>query len=132
MAPISPLFVAFFTMQFIWLSVYVIKQRIRSGTKLGDGNDTKLRSASAAHNNFAQYVPLMLIILILCELSNVGRLYCTLLGGAMLLGRLSHSYGLIVAEHRPSPSLRFRKIGMMLTFITMGTGAIVLLVKFYA
>jgi|GEM_PF-1059492 len=132
MALVSPLFVALFTAQLLWLSFYVIKQRLRSGTKLGDGGDARLTSAIAAHSNFTQFVPLMLIILIFCEVSTVGSVYCFVLGSAMFIGRVLHSYGLIVAEHRPTPTLRFRQAGMLLTFATLIIGAITLLVTHYA
>lgn len=132
--PITSIYVFVFAFLFVMLSYNVIKLRQEHGVGLGDGGHNALTRAIAAHGNFAQYVPMMLIILALCEMGGVESTLCFLLGFLMLFARGCHFYSLLVYEtnaEEGKDALRFRKTGMVATFASIILGAIFLLVFTY-
>jgi uncharacterized membrane protein YecN with MAPEG domain len=75
------------------------------------------------HANFAEYVPLALILLVLAELTGAAGLTLHALGLALLIGRVLHAYGVSQAEE----DYRFRVAGMALTFVALISGALLCL-----
>jgi len=61
---------------------------------LGDGGDPELARAIRVHGNFVEHVPLALVLLALLELGGLPAPWLWGLGGALLLGRLLHAFGL--------------------------------------
>ena len=97
---------------FIGLSILVIKQRASKRIGLGDGDDPKVQQVIRAHANFAEYVPIALILLAVAELNtNIGA-YLHIPGGLLVLARLLQAYGLI----RSSGSTKSRSVGVLMTF----------------
>ena len=72
-----------------------------------------LQRAIRAHGNLIEYAPLFLILLLLCEFSNLNSLYLHVAGIFFFLGRLMHGIGFGFSLH--SPTLRIG--GMSLTFL---------------
>lgn len=54
---------------FLWLSLRVVQVRASSKVMIGDGGDALLLSRIRAHANFAEYVPILLILILAIELS---------------------------------------------------------------
>lgn len=78
----------------IWLSMRVSGLRRRLGIGVGDaGNEIMLRRMRA-HGNFAENVPIMLVLLGFIELATGGSLW--LWGAAILfvLARILHAFGM--------------------------------------
>lgn len=128
--PITSLFAAVYTIVFILLAIQVINQRVATKVACGDGGDAKLKYYTRAHGNFAEYVPLFLILSGLNEMAGMSSNLLFLLNFVMLYGRISHAYGLSVHEpNNPSDekALRFRKTGMYATFGAMALGALLLI-----
>ncbi|WP_100657446.1 MAPEG family protein [Alteromonas flava] len=103
---------------YLYLSILVVKARRSSRVSLGDGGDTALQRLSRAHGNFAEYVPITLILALCVELNTDFNLIVHIACAALLFGRLTHAYGL---RHHIGASWQ-RIVGMLLTF-----GAILLL-----
>jgi uncharacterized membrane protein YecN with MAPEG domain len=61
--PITALYAALLTMLFVVLSVRVIAMRRGSGAALGDGGNPELLRRIRVQGNFAEYVPLGLVLL---------------------------------------------------------------------
>ena len=123
-----------FAFLFVLLTYNVIKIRGAHAVAFGDGGNDELKRAIAAHSNFAQYVPMMVIILALCEASGINPRLCFMLGFLMLFGRVSHIYGILIYEMRPEEGkdpFRFRKVGMMATFAAITISSIFLLLHTY-
>jgi hypothetical protein len=78
---------------FCALSVRVIEYR-RGGISLGDGGNPELNRAIRGHANFAEYVPLALLLLALLELSHISIYVLHALGLTLLAARLLHGYAL--------------------------------------
>jgi uncharacterized membrane protein YecN with MAPEG domain len=70
--------------------------------------------------NFAEYVPLALILLGLAESLHTSRWLLHGFGLALLVGRLVHAIGV----SRPNEWLRFRVTGIALTFTVLIAAAL--------
>ena len=85
---------------FLALTVRVIQGRGAPGAaSLGDGGDVMLQRRIRGHANFAEYVPLTLVLLGLLELSGTSTLVLHAIGAARLLGRLLPGYAFAFTEH---------------------------------
>ena len=82
-----------------------------------------MTKALRAQANFAEYVPMILILLFFAEETSISIYLLHLCGGLLLIGRISHAYSLLVAEQwdgkKIQGTLRFRQVGMVMTFSSM-------------
>ena len=78
---------------------------------VGDGGNIVMLRAMRVHANFAEYVPLCLILLYLLQTQGTGALYLHVLGSGLMVGRVSHAYGV----SKEPENYRFRVVGMALT-----------------
>jgi uncharacterized protein len=128
MLPIVSITAAILAFIYIALAVHTIRTRRAAGHSLGDGNHSRLQRAIRAHGNFAEYTPLFLILLALAEVQNGNMSALIFLAAAFVLGRVSHAYGLIVAETKAKSVFFFRVAGMATTFTVLGVLAVMLLI----
>jgi len=77
--------------------------------KLGDNGNFELQSAIRAHGNFAEYMPITMILLFLLEYNGAPALTIHLIGTAFLAGRWIHAQGLLKDD------LHKRVVGMKFT-----------------
>lgn len=103
------------TIFFIKLSFAVIGLRRKNKVVLGSGGHEDLERAIRAQGNFAEYVPIGLILIACLELNRAPWWLNSILGTALLSGRLIHAAGINV----PPPNFRKRVLGMQLTFVTL-------------
>jgi uncharacterized protein len=97
------------------LVVLVVRERGKTKTSLGTGGHVTLEQAVRAHGNFVEYVPLILILLLLLELGGLAPLWLHLMGIALTLGRVLHAWGLLT-----SPRESFGRFGgTALTWMTL-------------
>jgi uncharacterized membrane protein YecN with MAPEG domain len=105
--------------------------RLRRGHRVlfGDGDNIKLRSAIRAHANFVEYVPLIVLMVAMLEISGMPAMPVHLLMGALLVARLLHPLGMYVGPR----TLQFqicRVGGISLTLLVMLAAALLLLWRF--
>lgn len=86
-------------------------------TKASD--DGILQRKVRAHGNFAEYVPLGLLIILALELMQGQTWLVWLLGGTLTVARIAHAYG-VISTYGPSPG---RAIGFFLTWFVYLVGA---------
>jgi hypothetical protein len=110
-----------FLLGLVALSVLVILRRGATRTLLGDGDDAVLRARIRAHGNYAEFVPLGLLGVMLVELSGAPAWQVWALGLALAAGRLAHAVALV------GGILLLRPVGMMLTFAALVMAALRLL-----
>jgi uncharacterized membrane protein YecN with MAPEG domain len=125
---ITALYSSLLAILFFVLSVRVIALRGNPAFAFmaqGKGDDELLQRAIRAHGNFAEYVPFMLIILYLLEVSGTSPSKLHVLGGAFLLGRIMH--GICMGFLRSNMPLRVG--GTALTLIPFISSAVALLFK---
>jgi len=116
----TPLWAALLTLLYILLTVQVIRGRYRTRTALGSAGDAALERAIRAHANFAEYVPLILILLLLLELQGGWPWLVHLLGATLLAGRACHAFGISSTEE----VLIRRQIGTVATLTTLSVAAL--------
>ena len=120
---IVPFYAALLALLFIVLSKRVIQARRAARVAIGDGDNPRLRRAIAVHNNFAQYVPLALLLMTFVEMASAPYWLVHLLGLILLAGRGLHAYG--VGQEKEN--FRLRRIAMLLTFAALAIAAVHLL-----
>lgn len=115
---IVPVYAAILAILYLALTVAVIRNRYRLKVSLGDGGDKSLTRKIRGHGNFAEYVPLSLLLLAFAEIGGAGAAVIHL-GGAMLLaGRLLHGYAMALTLQ----NIFARRYGMILTIASIAVG----------
>ncbi|MBL8698222.1 MAG: MAPEG family protein [Alphaproteobacteria bacterium] len=109
---IVPVYAALLAILFVGLSVRTLRLRRRLQIAVGDGGDATMLRAMRAHANFAEYVPIGLIMLFFVEAMGVRPPFVHGLCGMLLVGRAVHAYGV----SRVDEDFRFRVAGMVMTF----------------
>lgn len=79
---------------YLLLSLRVVLHRKAHRIGVGTGGDPALALRVRVHANFAEYVPLGLLLLALLELCNVAPGFVWACGVALLVARLLHAIGL--------------------------------------
>ena len=110
--PITAFYGGLLGITFIYLSILVVQRRKTTKISLGDGGDHHFLGVIRAHGNFAEYVPLTLVLMLVAELNHAHFMLLHLVGACLLIGRVVHAYGL---RHHSGASWQ-RVYGMLLTF----------------
>ena len=130
--PITSLTAAILALVFVILSIRVVRGRLSTKTSLGDGAAGSVASgaevgasslvvALRAHGNFAEYVPLSLLLLGLIEAHGTSRTAVMGLAAMLVVARIAHPFGLA----RRTPNLP-RAAGFMLNVAMLAGGALYL------
>ena len=109
---VTPGYSAVFALVFVGLSVRTLLLRRKFKVAVGHGDESRLQRAVRAHANFAEYVPLALLLIFFLELMFGRTLLVHGLCITLLLGRALHAFGI----SRVNEDYRFRVTGMALTF----------------
>lgn len=123
--PITSLYVALLALLLCVLSIRVLRLRRRLRVLIGDGGNPGLHRAMRVQANFAEYVPMALLLLLLLEMGGGSPIALHGFGIALLLARTAHAVGVSRVDER----FGWRIAGMSLTFSLLGLGAAVLLVR---
>ena len=91
---ISLLVASLHLLLFLYLSLRVMLQRRAQRIGIGAGGDPELQRRIRVHANFAEYVPLGLLVLALLELAGTRAEVLWTFGLALLGARLMHAAGL--------------------------------------
>jgi uncharacterized membrane protein YecN with MAPEG domain len=90
---VTLLYAGLLTLWFVVLSVRVVNIR-RRGIIFGDNGDIHVIRVVRAQGNFAEYVPLALLLLGFLEVSRYSIYILHALGVTLLVARLLHGLGL--------------------------------------
>ncbi len=85
----------------------------------GDMGDAVLTRAIRAHANFAEYAPLVMLMLLAMALLGAPPLWLHVVGGGFTAGRVAHVFGMMRDEH-PN-AVRF--VGNLTTGLALLLGA---------
>ena len=111
---VTPLYAGLLALWFVVLSVRVINVRPR-GILFGDNGDAKLTRVVRAQANFAEYVPLALLLMGFLEASRYSIYLLHGLGIALVVARLFHGFALSFGWQ-----IRFGRVtGAALTFAVL-------------
>ena len=117
---LTPYYASLLALIYVALSFNVIRLRMKLQISLGDGKDKQLRRAIRVHGNYAEYVPLTLIMIYFVEIQNQSLLLVHGLCSAFILARLAHIYG--VSQVREN--IVFRTFGLFITGCVISISAI--------
>jgi uncharacterized protein len=124
MAPvIVPIYAAILALIYIGLAMRVIRSRRGARIAIGTGGNTELARAIRVHGNFAEYVPLTLLLLTFMEMQGRPSWWIHLLCLALIAGRLVHAYGVSQEQE----NILFRTVGMVTTFAVLASSSVSLL-----
>jgi hypothetical protein len=121
---IVPAYAALLAFLFVYLSVRVMRARQEAGVAIGTGGNPMLERRIRVQANFAEYVPLALILLLLMELRGHAAWYLHLLCLALLAGRAAHAWGV---SQQPD-DMRARGAGVVLTIAVLVAAGLTLLI----
>jgi len=111
---ITPLYAGLLAIWFLALSIRVVQQR-GHGVSLGHGDDAVLLRRIRGHGNFAEYVPLILLMMALLELGGLRGWLLHVIGVTLVVARVLHGVALSYSE-----KWRFgRFYGTLLTFVLL-------------
>jgi len=95
-----------------WLGLRVSRLRISEKILVGDGGNPRLLARMRAQLNFAEYAPLVLILIALVELARGTQAWLWGVALVFIIGRILHAFGM--DGWRPG-----RMIGIATTMLTM-------------
>ncbi len=138
---ITPLYASILAIIFVGLSLRVIRLRRSLKISLGtdehlinknikqeiDGHQLILR-AVRVHANFSEYVPLAIVLMICSEISGASIWLLHSIGMLLLVGRLSHAYGV----SQLNEIFKYRVLGMAMTFISILLTAFFLIINYFS
>ncbi|KYR01522.1 hypothetical protein DLAC_01512 [Tieghemostelium lacteum] len=144
--PITGTYASILAGFYVYLSVDVIKERLKVKCLMGDGSQSLIRdivikskdnsigsidihkyekmyASIRAHSNFFEYVPLVLTLSAIMELNQVSPLFLKSLMGVFTIARIAHNQGI---------KKDFKGVGRTLGAVTtFGTIAIATVTTFY-
>lgn len=95
-----------------WLGLRVSRLRISEKIMVGDGGNPRLIARMRAQLNFAEYAPLVLILIALIELARGSQAWLWGVALAFIVGRVLHAFGM-------DGWRQGRMIGILITMLTM-------------
>ena len=110
---VTPFYAGLLALVFFVLSMRVVQ--VRGRVSLGDGGDPAVLRRMRGQANFAEYVPLILLMMAFLELRHVGALALHAIGITLLAGRLLHG----IAFSFTAKWWFGRFFGTVLTFVVL-------------
>ena len=118
---VTPIFAGGLTLLYVYLAVGVITARRTARVGLGDGGNAEMLRCIRVHGNFAEYVPLCLLLMALAELQSAPAWMTAMVGLILVAGRLIHAAGV----SRQPEIAGSRTLGMGLTFAALIIAALI-------
>ena len=121
---IVPFYAAVLGLIFIFLSARVVVARRQFRVRLGSGGHELLERRIRVQGNFAEYVPLTVILLTFLELYGGSKWLMHVLCIGLVIGRCLHAY----CVSQINEDIRQRRAAMILTFgvlFVAATGVVV-------
>ena len=121
---VTPIYAALLALLFVGLSVRTLSLRRKLRVAVGDAGNIELLRASRVHANFAEYVPLCILLLGLCEIQGASPSVLHIAFASLVLARVAHAYG--VSQVREP--FGFRVFGVAVTLSLLILSSLFLLV----
>jgi uncharacterized membrane protein YecN with MAPEG domain len=98
----------------LWLALRIVTLRIKAKVLIGDGGNALLTARTRAQINFAEYTPIVLILIGLIELARGTQGWLWASGIIYILGRVLHPFGM--DKQTPNP---LRAAGILTTWVVL-------------
>lgn len=121
--PVTSIYASLLALLFVGLSVRTLSIRRRLRVAVGDAGNVELLRAARVHANFAEYVPLSILLLGLCEARGAGPVVLHVAFASLLAGRIAHAYGV----SRVREPFGFRVFGVAVTLSVLILSSLYLL-----
>ena len=105
---------------FLVLSWRVIATRRGEQITYGDNDSKRVHARIRAHANWAEYVPIALLLMFLAEYQGISVLWLHVYGIILTVGRVLHGVGMAFVPRL----FQLRVYGMLLTLIALPIGMI--------
>jgi uncharacterized membrane protein YecN with MAPEG domain len=112
--PVTALYAGILALIGMVLALGAGRLRPKLGISVLDGGNSELAFAMRRHGNWAEFVPIALVLFGVLELNGVGALPLHVMGGALVIARIAHPIGL-----GPNIKSPLRGLGAGLTFLTI-------------
>lgn len=93
-APITAFYAGLLTLWFVFLSFRVVATRRSARVGIGTGDNKDLARRVRVHGNFAEYVPLALLLMLLLEANTALVWLLHAAGTVLVVSRVAHFLGL--------------------------------------
>jgi len=125
---VVPIYAALLGLLYLFLTVRAIGAR-RAGRKaIGPLGEERLDRRMRAHANFAEYAPLVLLLLAFAELRGAPPVFLHVTCAMLAAGRCAHAFGV----SRMPENFRWRVAGMAGTLTALALAALLLLAGYVA
>jgi uncharacterized protein len=121
---IVPTYAAILVLMFVLLSIRVIQMRASAKIGIGTGNDPAMERRIRVHGNFAEYVPLALLLLAFMEMQQHSRYLIHILCIVLILARVVHAIGVTPVEE----NFPMRVGSVLATFAVLVIASLALLI----
>jgi uncharacterized protein len=97
----------------LWLGMRISRLRMSEKVLHGDGGNPLIAQRMRAQLNFAENVPLIVLLVAAVELAGRGGLWLQVVGGIFIVGRVAHALGM--DANKPHKA---RVAGVLITILT--------------
>lgn len=124
MIPITALYAALLVAVLVCLTTRIGLLRAKTGISILDGGNARLAVEMRRHGNFAEHVPLAIVLMAIVEINGGSSLFLHVVGIALVISRVAHPFGL----HHDRVQAPLRLIGAVGTsLVTIALGVVALL-----
>ena len=125
---VTPIYAGLLALLYLALSARVVQMRGKGMPSLGDGGIEALQRRIRGHANFAEYVPLLLLLMGILELGQLPAPWLHAIGATLLVARLLHGYALSFSMY-----FKFGRFwGTLLTFVLLAACGVLCLCQAFA
>jgi len=124
---VTPIYAVLLTVILVVLSFRVIRARQTEKFAYGDNDSPRNQAKIRAQANWAEYVPITLLLMLMAEVNGVTPWLLHLTGLPLLIGRALHGYGM---SFNPK-WFQGRVKGMQLTFAAIVLAIVSVLVSLF-
>jgi uncharacterized protein len=126
--PITALWGGLLGVLMLVLATRVVQTRNSQQVIFGDGGNAILLQRIRVHGNFTEYVPMVLLLMLLLELNGASPLLLHSLGGGLFVARCLHAFGL-----SSTTGVSFgRFVGTVATFLLLLAASVMALYAFWS
>jgi len=117
---IVPAYAAVLAILYIFLSARVIRSRISERVKIGTGGSRIVERRMRIHANFAEYVPLAIVLLIVMEMQGRPSLWLHILCIVLVIARIGH----VIALWSDKEIFPLRVASVFTTFVVIAAASL--------
>ncbi|HXZ84936.1 MAG TPA: MAPEG family protein [Myxococcota bacterium] len=127
-APITALWGGLLGILMLVLAARVVQARVSENVVIGDGGSTLVLQRIRVHGNFSEYVPMVVLLMLLLELGGASAALLHAIGASLFVARVLHAFGL---SRSSGPSFG-RFVGTVATFVLLLAASVLALYSYWS